>query len=113
MKKFASVFAIISFFISYSAWAALRIEVTQGVERAIPIAVVPFAVDNNQTLPTNVSQVVHDDLARSGEFNVMDPKSIDMARARDFNYWKERGMDYVVILAMLNPRVCSNIEVNI
>lgn len=79
------------------AWAALRIEVTQGVERAIPIAVVPFPVDNNQVLPTNVAQIVHDDLARSGEFKVLDPSSIDMTRVRDFNYWKTRGVDYVVI----------------
>ncbi|MFI4954694.1 MAG: Tol-Pal system beta propeller repeat protein TolB [Gammaproteobacteria bacterium] len=102
MKKVTLIFSLLTLLFAQSLWAALRIEVTQGVERAIPIAVVPFMVDNNQALPQDVAQIIYQDLASSGEFRVLDPRSIDIGRARDFNYWKERQVDYVV-LGRLQP----------
>lgn len=97
MKKVTLIFSILSILFAQTLWAALRIEVTQGVERAIPIAVVPFMADNNQALPQDIAQIIHQDLTSSGEFRVLDPRSVDLGRARDFNYWKERGIDYVVL----------------
>ncbi len=111
MKKIALLTTLLFSLISLSTvWAALRIEVTQSVERAIPIAVVPFPVEGNQALPQNIAQVVHDDLARSGEFKVIDPSSIDMTRVRDFNYWKGKGVDYVV-LGRVQPNAMNQYQV--
>lgn len=59
------------FFVFSSAQAALHLELTQGVNSAIPIAVMPFA---NQTdnVPgnTTVSQIISSDLQNSGQFAV-------------------------------------------
>jgi TolB protein len=50
-----------------SAHAALTIEITQGVEGAAPIAVVPFG-PVGANLPVDVADVISADLKRSGRF---------------------------------------------
>ena len=59
------------------AQAQINIEITQGVARGIPVAVVPFALSGQidpvtgivVSPPHDVSQIVNSDLARSGEFD--------------------------------------------
>ncbi len=50
------------------AQAALTIEITQGIEGAQPIAVVPFAWEGATPPPEDVSSVIANDLRRSGRF---------------------------------------------
>lgn len=94
MKKLTLLLGLFTFLFAQTLWAELRIEVTQGVGKAIPIAVVPLA---GNPLPEKIMQIVHDDLASSGEFRVLDPNAINLERASNFNYWKEQGVDYVVM----------------
>jgi TolB protein len=49
------------------AHAALTIEITQGMEGAVPIAVVPFG-SSGMSLPVDVATVITADLRRSGRF---------------------------------------------
>ncbi|MCP3954580.1 MAG: Tol-Pal system protein TolB, partial [Desulfobacterales bacterium] len=59
--------------VSYSAHAALTIEITSGVEGALPIAVVPFDTSKLPTkLKADISAIVSSDLNRSGVLKVMD-----------------------------------------
>ena len=53
-----------------NARAALSIEITKGVESALPIAVVPFGVAGAAP-PVDVAEVVAADLKRSGRFAPM------------------------------------------
>src|SRR5699024_11250986 len=48
--------------------ANLVIEITQGRDDALPIAVVPFTVENGAQMPEDVAQIISDDLKRSGLF---------------------------------------------
>ncbi|QIZ76350.1 Tol-Pal system beta propeller repeat protein TolB [Ferrimonas lipolytica] len=52
-----------------SAWAALDIVITEGVNAARPVAVVPFVYQGTSPLPSQVGDVVSSDLHRSGSFN--------------------------------------------
>jgi len=54
-----------------AAHAALTIEITQGVERGMPIAVVPFAWEGSAAPPQEVGSVIEADLARSGRFDAI------------------------------------------
>ena len=54
-----------------SARAALEIEITQGVEAGIPIAVVPFEWKGSGVPPHFVSDIVEADLKRSGRFDAI------------------------------------------
>ncbi|HMM74348.1 MAG TPA: Tol-Pal system beta propeller repeat protein TolB [Gammaproteobacteria bacterium] len=78
----------------------LTIRITQGVEGALPIAIVPFEW-TGQPLPQDVAQVITNDLTRSGRFNVM-PTADLPARPSDvaqvnFKDWRTVGMDNLVI----------------
>ena len=56
---------------SLSARAALEIEITQGVEAGIPVAVVPFEWKGTGVPPQNVSDIIEADLKRSGRFDTI------------------------------------------
>ncbi|HLF97688.1 MAG TPA: Tol-Pal system beta propeller repeat protein TolB [Methylococcaceae bacterium] len=82
------------------AGAELKIEITQGVERASPIAIAPFGAQGAQ-LPVDVADVISADLNRSGRFKAMDPDSMmsrpetpDQVRFKD---WQLLGQDHLVI----------------
>lgn len=50
------------------AYAELKIEITEGVSGAVPVAVVPFGSADGSPPPVDVAAVVAADLARSGRF---------------------------------------------
>lgn len=90
-----------------SAWAAparavLTIEIVNGVEGALPIAVVPFAWQGEGPAPdTDVAGVVRDDLHRSGQFETLAVSDMverpDTQDAVNFGTWRLLKMDYLVI----------------
>ncbi len=84
-----------------SALAAIEIEVTQGGEDAIPIAIVPFGWQGTGGLPEDIALIVASDLRRSGDFAplaredlVATPDSIAEVR---YANWQLSGADYLVI----------------
>ncbi|MEH6628110.1 MAG: Tol-Pal system beta propeller repeat protein TolB [Motiliproteus sp.] len=81
--------------------AELTIEITQGVDRPVPIAVVPFGWDGAQPLPQDIAKVISSDLYRSGLFSMMQsenmlslPTRTDQVHFRD---WRLGGMEYLVV----------------
>lgn len=85
-----------------NATAALQLELTQGVNAALPIAIIPFANQtNNVPGNTTLSQVISNDLQNSGEFAVktgnmltQEPTSLSAINAA---YWQKQGMNDIVI----------------
>jgi TolB protein len=102
MKKFAiSLFCLVAV-LPWFARAALTIEITQGIEGAVPIAVVPFGTGGNRyTPPENVSAIIAADLARSGRFAPLPEQNlvarpIDIGEVR-FQDWRTLGVENLVI----------------
>ena len=87
---------------SGTARAALTIEITQGVEGAKPIAVVPFGWSGAPgTAPENIAAIVSADLGRSGRFEPL-PDSDLVAHPTDaaqvqFQNWRMVNVDNLVI----------------
>ncbi|MDH5218757.1 MAG: Tol-Pal system beta propeller repeat protein TolB [Gammaproteobacteria bacterium] len=52
-----------------SVQAALTIEITEGVEGAMPVATVPFCWKGEGAVPQDVALVIDNDLRRSGKFS--------------------------------------------
>ena len=50
------------------AQAVIEIEITQGGENAIPIAIVPFGWSGSGSPPEDIAAIVTADLQRSGNF---------------------------------------------
>lgn len=57
-----------------SSHAILTIEITQGGDSGLPIAIAPFKWEGKGKPPHSVDQIVASDLARSGRFTVLDRK---------------------------------------
>ncbi len=97
---FLSVLLLLS---SGAAHAVLQIEITEGVEGAFPIAIVPFGLEGgNGQLPSVImSNVISSDLARTGRFKPFAERDL-VARPTQqadvqFHNWRILGADYLVV----------------
>ena len=111
------VFALSVMLFSSSLWAELTIEISEGYDNAIPIAIVPFGFEpqgieggqkkteatgmNGKSAPVNLSQVVAANLRRSGQFKPLlnssmpsQPHSIDQI---EFRQWRSLDIDNMLI----------------
>jgi len=104
-KKYRNIFSLVIFVLLLAASpakAALTIQITEGVDGAQPIAVVPFATDQLKTaLPYDLVSIINNDLARSGRFSPMPEKDL-IARPHDggtvrFSDWRLVNMDYLLV----------------
>jgi len=99
------LFLLVSGFLFQSpAYALIEIEITEGVESTIPIAIVPFGWEGSGEPPVDVAKIVADDLHRSGYF---DPFNRDDLVARpvsgavpNYTNWRVSGADFLLIGAM-------------
>lgn len=83
------------------ARAELAIEITQGVDDPVPMAVVPFGWREAASSPEDVGAIVRFDLARSGQFAMTAPQDMLSlpSREQDLFYrdWRVQGVSYVLI----------------
>jgi TolB protein len=85
--------------LSNAASANLTIEITRGSDRALPIAVVPFA--GSEGLPEDVAQIIHQNLARSGYFAPLERDAMferpNKAEDVQFGTWRSLDVRYLVV----------------
>ncbi|KAF0191375.1 MAG: TolB protein [Gammaproteobacteria bacterium] len=104
LKKFMRMSWLVAMgllFVAGRAHAVLDIEITQGVESALPIAVSPFGWDEPASPPLDFAAIINSDLRRSGIFSPLPEKDF-LARPRDaaqvnFLDWKILGAANLVI----------------
>jgi len=85
-----------------AAPAALKIQITQGVDGALPIAVVPFDTSKlSSKLPIDIAQIVSSDLNRSGVLKALDkaklPANPHYSNQVKYARWKTAKQDYLVV----------------
>ena len=101
MKIIHTIFILICLLFSSNAIALLEIEITQGVESAMPVAITP--VDGDLPIEaTLLESVVFADLHRSGYFSIVDKKNYPQQKIQldqvDYDRWRNIGME--ALLAM-------------
>ena len=101
MKKLYLSLAFILALISNQALATLEIVITEGINTARPIAVIPFTWSGTGVMPERLSKVVANDLLRSGKFNPISelafpqtPKTVDEI---DYAAWASEGVEALVL----------------
>ena len=87
---------------SSQSLAQLRIEIRQGVERPIQIAVVPFTSQSlSSSEISNIQDVIQSDLINSGRFTTLPQESMlsrpILPSDVDFNDWRILDIDALVI----------------
>ena len=78
----------------------LTIQITQGIEDALPIAIVPFAEEGKKP-SQDIAQIISSDLARTGRFKLLAQKDM-LSRPTDpkaikFQNWRILGIENLVI----------------
>lgn len=102
MKRFLNHVLLLGLCLPAWVQAALTIEITQGMDGAVPIAVVPFDSEQNRYTPKqNVAAIIADDLRRSGRFAplaeqdlIARPTQVKQVRFQD---WRTTGVENLVI----------------
>lgn len=89
---------LIAFVQAALASAPLNIELTRGINAAIPIAIMPFAIDQSTI---DISQIIQADLNHSGRFKIFDNASQRKAAHTptdiDFTFWQNNNIDHVIV----------------
>lgn len=87
--------------VSNSASARLEILITEGVNSARPIAVVPFKWLGQGKKPENFSEIIAADLQRSGKFSPLSinnmPKTPSTSEEVDYAAWTQLGIEAIVM----------------
>jgi len=102
------LFLFVNVFMINLATAGLTIEITEGVEDALPIAIVPFKWAGEGAPPEDIAAIVNADLSRSGQFAPMGEKDM-LAKPTSpkqirFKNWRMMDMPNLVI-GQLRPTV--------
>jgi TolB protein len=101
LKICAALVGAAAYLLSVSSQAALSIQITQGVDNPIPIAVVPFAFEGSGVLSEDVAQIVMNDLEQVGEFRTL-PRSnmLSMPSEEQEVFYRDWGIlaqDYLLV----------------
>lgn len=82
-------------------FATLDLELTRGINHALPIAIVPFANQEDSDASTDIAEIVKNDLGNSGRFKVLNnnemPGQPHSASAVIPSVWREVSVDDVVV----------------
>jgi len=100
-KLLLSVIASSTLLLS-QAHAVIEIEITQGIDDARPIAIVPFQwFGSTEQPPIDIAQIIANDLRRSGQFKPLDvtemPELPTDHRQINFSKWRELGVESLVV----------------
>ncbi len=97
-----------------NAQAVIEIEITQGGESAIPIAIVPFGWSGAGEAPEDIAAIISSDLQRSGNFSplnrndlIASPISGDIPR---YGNWQISGAEFLLIGSVLPTADTYNVE---
>ena len=101
LKKLLISFSLILCVVSLPSKATLEIVITEGVDTARPIAIVPFKYEGIAQFPVNITDIVAADLMRSGKFNPI--KVADMPQLPntdtevDYASWTSLGVEAILV----------------
>ncbi len=112
LKKWLKAAAFTLLCVTQQAIADLTIEITQGNDRATPVAVVPFAWLGQSALAEDVAQIISDDLERSGLIKPLsrsDMLSLPSQKSEIyFRDWSLLKQDYLLI-GQVKPSVSPGV----
>ena len=108
MRQLLTVLAALLVLTATPLRAELQIQITEGVDKPLPIAVVPFGWQGaGAAAPLDAASVVAADLARSGRFEPLDRKDMLQRPTTGadvkFGDWRTQGSEFLVIGRVLQP----------
>jgi TolB protein len=107
---------LIFVFASQLVQANLVIEITEGFENAIPIAVVPFSVEGRGAAPEDVGEIIQNNMRRSGRFAPVATNRLPQRPATldgvVFEQWQRLDVDHL-IMGQLSLRPDGSYDIDV
>lgn len=107
MRLSIVLFSVSLLLLSAGARAQLTIEITQGVNNPVSIAVVPFGWQGFGGLNENIAEIVSADLRNSGQFAPINESNMlstpHAASEVYYRDWRFLGADYLLVGNITNP----------
>lgn len=105
MKGILKVYVLLVLWLAWqNTSAVLEIEITQGVEGALPIAITAFTGDTF-IAPEAIENIVRSDLQRSGLFHVLEshqfPQDFTSASPIHYPVWRDSGVESLLVGTIL------------
>lgn len=101
IRKILACFALGCALLTAPSFAALEIVITEGIDTARPIGIVPFKYVGIGTQPEQLTNVIAADLARSGKFNPVDaaqmPQYPSTDSEIDYASWASSGAEAILV----------------
>lgn len=101
LKRFKAFVLCLAFGLHSVAFAALEIVITEGVDGARPIAIVPFKFEGVGELPLQLADVISADLMRSGKFKPLALSDLPQLPSTDedidYDAWVSKGVEAVIV----------------
>jgi len=109
------LFLLVQSLFAQNALAELKIVITEGVNTARPIGILPFRWEGSGTPPSSISDIVAADLTRSGQFtpvaeNQLPQTPMDI-NSIDFKAWTAKGIDSL-LMGSVNSNASGQYVVN-
>ncbi len=108
-------FLLFSLLVSNSYAQQLTIQITQGVDNPVPIAIVPFEWTGFGVLSENITDIVNSDLRNSGEFAPIPEQNMLSTPHEEsevfFRDWGFLGSDYLLVGKIINSNNSDLYEV--
>ena len=97
----AKIAGLLLSLLGMAAQAELSIQITQGVDNPIPVAIVPFAWDGDGALSEDIAQIVINDLEQVGEFRALARNNMLSMPSEErqvfFRDWSILAQDYLLV----------------
>lgn len=101
VNKLGFVFLLAVLTISGKAYSALEIVITEGIDSARPVGIVPFKWKGDGMMPGTLADVISADLMRSGKFNPLSqaemPQMPTSDSEVDYTAWASKGVEVILV----------------
>ena len=108
IKNIITTIVLLFLVIPKPVYAVLNLELTKGVDQALPIAVMPFKFQGSEQPPLDMADIITQDLQNSGRFKLFDAKNLGIDNVVIGNIQPQSNAKYKITFSLKDVRSLSN-----
>ncbi|WP_338293287.1 Tol-Pal system beta propeller repeat protein TolB [Planctobacterium marinum] len=101
VNRLSLILLLAAIVLSGKAYSALEIVITEGIDSARPVGIVPFKWKGDGVMPGTLADVISADLMRSGKFNPLSQAEMPQLPTSDgevdYTAWASKGVEVILV----------------